>query len=403
MTNHFETYTDRRGTNSIKWTYYPEDVLPLWVADMDFPAPEAVRSALSRAVAHGILGYEFPSAALSEVIAARMERYYGWQVSPAAIVAIPGVIAGFVAAAHAACTTGEGVLIQPPVYPPFLSLHEKTGLVSQIAPLHLTSRGQIIEYDIDTDIFIRGLNSDHAHTAMFLLCNPHNPTGQMYSRPVLEAMALTCMRNKTVICSDEIHAEILLNEKRHIPIASLAPEIADQTITLIAPSKTFNIPGLFSAFAIITQPALREKFKKAVDRLAMHVNSLGLIAAEAAYSGACDEWLKELLVFLKSNRDFLVDFVRREWPGLKVTNPDATYLGWMDCCGLNLTHSPHHFFLTEAKVALNDGKEFGPGGESFVRLNFGCPRQTLIEALERMKSAMLRADKTCHPIHFVDN
>jgi cystathionine beta-lyase len=230
---------------------------------------------------------------------------------------------------------------------------------------------------------------------MFLFCNPHNPTGQVYARDDLLRMANICLKNEGVICSDEIHSELLLGGAEHFPVAALGPEIAARVITLIAPSKTFNVPGLFCGFAIIPDKDLRERYKKTVGRMGMHVNSLGLAAAQVAFSGECDDWLAALCVYLTGNRDFLVEFVQREFDGIRTTVPDATYLAWLDCNELvksgRITGTPYKFFLRQAKVALNEGKEFGPGGEGFVRLNFGCPRAVLIEALEKMKAALKTA------------
>jgi cystathionine beta-lyase len=388
----FDRIIERRGTNSIKWRQYPEDVMPLWVADMDFAAPEPIVAALRAKVEHGIFGYEMPSRELAETVAVRMQKLYGWQVSPEAVVATPGVIAGFTAAAQAVCTAGQGILVQPPVYPPFLNVHESGGLVRQDAPLTMTAEGRTLRYAVDFDVFAKAVNSGGAQTGLFLLCNPHNPTGQVYSRDDLARMADICLKNGVVICSDEIHSELLLGGTKHFPVAALDPEIAARTITLIAPSKTFNIPGLFCGFAIIPDKDLRERYKKTVERMAMHVSSLGLAAAQVAYSGECDDWLAALRVYLTGNRDFLVEFIQGEFDGLRTTVPDATYLAWLDCNDLvksgRLTGTPYKFFLKQAKVALNEGKEFGLGGEGCVRLNFACPRAVLIEALEKMKAAL---------------
>jgi cystathionine beta-lyase len=205
-------------------------------------------------------------------------------------------------------------------------------------------------------------------------------------------MADICLKNGVVICSDEIHSELLLGGTKHFPVAALDPEIAARTITLIAPSKTFNVPGLFCGFAIISDRDLRERYKKTTERIAMHVSSLGLAAAQVAFSGECDDWLAALRVYLTGNRDFLVEFIQGEFDGLRTTVPDATYLAWLDCNDLvksgRLTGTPYKFFLKQAKVALNEGKEFGLGGEGCVRLNFACPRAVLIEALEKMKAAL---------------
>jgi cysteine-S-conjugate beta-lyase len=393
MEYNFDLIINRGGSNSAKWRQYPEDVLPLWVADMDFTAPEPIQAALHRFVEHGVFGYEFPSKELRETVAARMETLYGWQVSPDAVVATPGVVAGFTLAANGLCEAGQGLLVQPPVYPPFLKVNGSAGLVRQEAGLVPETNGSTLRYSVDFDIFQKAIHSNGARTGMFLFCNPHNPTGQIYSKDDLVRMAEICLKNNIVICSDEIHSEILLGGTKHIPIAALDPEISDHTVTLIAPSKTFNIPGLFCGFAIIPNKDLLERYKKTVECMAMHVSSPGLAAAQVAFSGTCDAWLAELRSYLTRNRDFLVDFVRNELTGIKTTVPDATYLAWLDCAepvksGI-ISGTPHEYFLKSAKVALNEGRDFGSGGEGFVRLNFGCPNAILVEALTRMKSALI--------------
>ena len=206
-------------------------------------------------------------------------------------------------------------------------------------------------------------------------------------------MADICERNEIVICSDEIHSELLLGGARHVPLASLSPEIARRTITLVSASKTFNVVGLLCGFAIIPDPELRTRYRKVIDDLGLHANSLGLIAAETALSGSCDSWLNDLRAYLTGNRDYIVDFVAKELPGIRVTVPEATYLAWLDCEELvrsgKTSPDPQRFFLRQAKVALNRGADFGVGGENFVRLNFGCPRSTLAEALQRMKTGLV--------------
>ena len=393
MEYNFDLIIDRRGTNSAKWRQYPEDVLPLWVADMDFAAPEPIRAALHSFVEQGVLGYEFPTKELRETVAARMERLYGWQVSPDAVVATPGVVAGFTLAANGLCEAGQGLLIQPPVYPPFLKVNGSAGLVRQEAALVPETSNSTLRYGVDFDIFQEAISSAGARTGMFLLCNPHNPTGQIYSKDDLVRMAEICLKNNIVICSDEIHSEILLGGTSHLPISALDPEISEHTVTLIAPSKTFNIPGLFCGFAIIPNKDLLDRYKKTVECMAMHVSSPGLAAAQVAFSGACDGWLEALQIYLTRNRDFLVEFVQNELMGIKTTVPDATYLAWLDCTepvkSGTISGTPHEHFLKRAKVALNEGREFGTGGEGFVRLNFGCPHDILVEALTRMKSALI--------------
>lgn len=388
----FDRLIDRRSSNSLKWKFYGDDVLPLWVADMDFAAPEPVLAALRGALEHGVFGYDIPSPALREAVLARMDGLYGWKIPPEAVLVTPGVIAGFTAAAQACCRPGEGILIQPPVYPPFLKVHQHTGLRRQDAELRRIEAGKRLRYEIDWDALEAAFDSGGAHTGMFLFCSPHNPTGMVFEREELLRIAELCARHDAFICSDEIHSELLLGGARHTPLASLDPEIARRTITLIAPSKTFNIPGLYCGFAIIQDEAIRLRFRQAQERMAHHVTGAGMTAAQTAFSGQCDGWLDELRAYLTANRDFLVSVIEREFDGIRITVPEATYLAWLDCRELvqlgKIEGSPHKFFLSKAKVALNEGAEFGPGGDGFVRLNFGCPRHTLEEALGKMKAAL---------------
>lgn len=393
MSDSFDTFIDRRSTNSIKWTRYPEDVLPLWVADMDFKTPQPVLDALQRAIEQGVLGYEIPSRNLYETVAARMDRLYGWKIEPDMVVATPGIVSAFNAAARAVCAPGEGVLMQPPVYFPFLRVHENIGLVRQYAPLVKRIAGNILEYAIDFDSFDTILGSIDARPRLFLLCNPHNPTGHDFSREELSRLAEMCLRHNVIICSDEIHSELLLGGTQHTPVATLSPEVEANTITLIAPSKTFNTAGLFCGFAIIPNPELRQRYQKTVEHMTLHVNSLGQVAAQAAFSGACDGWLEDALAYLTANRDFMLEFMEENLPEIRLTAPDATFMTLMDCNLLlesgRITGAPFEYFLEKARVALVDGADFGPGGEGTVRLNFGCPRSLLEQALSRIKSSLV--------------
>jgi cystathionine beta-lyase len=239
-------------------------------------------------------------------------------------------------------------------------------------------------YAIDHDAFERAITD---RTRIFILCNPHNPVGRVFQRQELERMAEICLRHNLVICSDEIHCDLIFDGNRHLPIATLSPEIARQAITLMAPSKTFNIAGLQCSIAVIENPELREKYKAARAGLAPEINIMGMVAALAAY-GEGGPWLDEALRYLQANRDFLLRYVNEQLPGVRMAKPEGTYLAWLDCRQANIPGNPHEFFLQEAKVALNDGAAFGRGGEGFVRLNFGCPRSTLAEALEKMKNAL---------------
>ena len=392
MKYNFDTIVDRCSTNSIKWTKYPEDVIPLWVADMDFMTPAPILDALHSALECGVLGYETPSDPLFKSVAARMDKLYDWKVEPEMIIATPGIVSGFNAAGRAVCAPGEGILMQPPVYFPFLAVHENQGLARQYAPLVKVADGNLIRYEIDFEAFEAAMGSEDAGTRLFLFCNPHNPTGNSYTREQLSRLAEICLRHNVIVCSDEIHSEILLGGTQHTPIATLSPEIEAQSITLVAPSKTFNTAGLFCGFAIIPNPDLRRRYQKAVEQMTLHVNSLGQVAAREAFSGSCDEWLEEVIAYLTANRDHVVDYIRENIPGIRLTMPPATYMTWLDCNPLlesgRIKGSPFEFFLNEAKVALSDGAQFGPGGEGFVRLNFACPRSVLEEALMKMKLSL---------------
>jgi cysteine-S-conjugate beta-lyase len=386
MAYNFDRIPNRRLPGVVnKWTYYPQqDLLPMWVADMDFPAPKPILDAIHEAVRHGVLGYELASRTLLETVAARMDRLYGWKVQPEWVIPVTGIVSGFNIAARAFGSSKKGYLIQPPVYNEFHELKNSLGLRQLEAPLIKRVRGNLLHYEIDWDLF-----GKHAKKAgMFLLCNPHNPLGIIFSRSDLRRMAEICLENNVLIVADEIHSELLLDEKKFTPIARLSKEIAQNTITLIAPSKTFNIPGLFCGFAIIPDQALRDQYARVVLHLKLHVASLGLRAAQAAYSGECDDWLKELRSYLVANRDFLIDYVTKNMAGVRITIPKATYLAWMDFTQLDLGESPFQFFFEKAKVALVDGTLYGENGQGHVRLNFGTSRRILQEGLERMDRAL---------------
>lgn len=381
----------RSIANLIKWQWYPEDVLPMWVADMDFPAPQPIRAAIQRVLDHGVLGYASASFSLFEQIAVRMRRLYDWKVAPESIVPISSVNVGYQVAASLVCQPGEGVLIQPPIFYRFVDFPATYHLTRQDAPLRLVQHGRTIAYEFDRESFTRALNAG-AKTAMFLLCHPHNPTGRIFSEEELEWMANVCVENDTLICSDDIHHELLLGEARYTPLAARVPHFAERTITLIGAGKSCNVSGLNCAFAIIPQPALRQRFARELERLGLEVNSLGLAAAQAAYSDECDNWLAALRAYLTANRNFLVNFIANELPHLRTTVPEATYLAWLDCSACvqagDITGSPYDFFLQRAKVALTNGATYGPRGENFVRLNFACARSTLEEGLQRMRTAL---------------
>ena len=382
----FDRRIDRRTSDSVKWRTYEPDVLPMWIADMDFPAPAAVLQSMQDRVAHGVFGYGKRPTALIEVIQERLNRLYHWAVPAEAIVFTPGVVPGFNLANRSLSKAHSEVLIQTPVYPPFLKAAGHSGMNTRIVELSRQREGS---YRVDLDAFKRAVGPQ---TCSFLFCNPHNPVGRAFQRDELEALADVCLRNRVPIISDEIHCDLVFGGHQHIPLASLSPEIARQTLTLMSPSKTFNLAGLEFAFAIIPDMELRRRFEAARSGMVPVSNVMAYVAAQAAYQEG-QAWLESLIHYLEANRDFVWNFVLERMPSLAMTKPEATFLAWLDCRDANLPCNPAQFFLKYGRVALNDGKRFGPGGEGFVRLNFGCPRSLLAEGLERLAVALANKDQ----------
>ena len=369
----FDRVIDRRDGDSLKWNKYAgRDVLPLWVADMDFAAPPAVLAALQRRVAHGCLGYGEPWPGLVEAAVTFMQRRYGWRVAPEWLVWLPGLVTGI----NVACRSVDGgVMTAVPVYPPFMSAPQFAGKELVKVPLCLTEG----RWGWD---FARLAAEITPHTRLLLLCHPHNPVGRAWNREELASLAEFCRHHDLVVCSDEIHCDLLLDAGQpHVPLAMLDDDMACRSITLMAPSKTYNIPGLGCSLAIIPDAALRRRFTGVMRGIVPHPNVLGLVAAEAAWRDG-DAWRETLIGVLRRNRDRVQQTVARI-PGLSMTPVEATYLAWIDARGLGVA-DPANFF-EQAGVGLSDGGEFGSPG--WVRLNFGCPRPTLEAALERIVSA----------------
>ncbi|MBN1859395.1 PatB family C-S lyase [Candidatus Bipolaricaulota bacterium] len=377
----FDCVIDRRGHDSTKWQAYGEDILPMWVADMDFASPPAVIEALESRVRHGVFGYPTECAGLRAAVVEWLWRRHSWRISEQDIVFLPNVVVGFNLAARAVCRPGDGIIYQPPVYFPILRVPEHSDTVAQPSPL-VDDGNRLYRPDLKGFRMVAG-----PKTGLFLLCNPHNPVGRVFTPEELAGLAEICLENDIAICSDEIHGDLVYNDHRHVPIASLSPEIEARTITLIAPSKTFNVAGMGLAMAIIPNRTLRERFEASRKGLVPSPPALGYTAALAAYVHG-ETWHRELVAYLERNRDFLSEYIESELPGVSVRPAEATFLAWLDCRALGLTRSPHLFFLEQARVAMNDGASFGPGGEGFVRLNFGCPRSQLEEALDRMRRAL---------------
>jgi len=373
----FDTPVERRGTASMKWDKYKDqDIIPMWVADMDFPSPPAVIKAIRQRAEYGVFGYTLTPEELNDQVISMLEQTYGWAVKPEWLIWLPGLVTGLNVVCRALGDDGDDVMTAVPIYPPFLSApgFSRRGLI-KVPMMETENRWQ---FDFDR---LEQMITDK--TRLFILCNPHNPVGRVYTRDELAQLAAICDRHDIVICSDEIHCDLILDkEKVHIPIATLDPEVAARTITMMAPSKTFNLPGLGCAFAVISDQKLRRRFKGAMHGIVPRPNVLGYAAAMAAFS-ECADWHSAILNYLRGNLETVTRAIEQMAP-FSIAPVEATYLAWIDMRSSGLEH-PVQFF-ENAGVGLQDGIEFdGPG---FARLNFGCPRSLLDKALARMQTAM---------------
>ena len=376
----FDTVIERRGTGSTKWNRYrDQDVLPFWVADMDFRAPTFITDALHGRLDHGIIGYTETPLELIDAVIDWLGVEFDWTVSPEWVVWLPGVVPGLNLACRAVGAPGDSVMMSTPVYYPFLAAPAQGGRVPIEVPLALRQG----RWAMDNDTMTQALGN---RTRLFMFCNPQNPTGRIYERDELVAIAQFCERHDLLICSDEIHCALRLDAHRpHIPIASLSQDTAARTITLMAPTKTYNVPGLGCAFAVIPDGPLRRRFMDARAGLVPSVGPFAFAAATAAYQDTSD-WVPRLLDYLRRNRDALEACVA-SLPGVSMTHVEGTYLGWIDVRPLQLPHPQQHF--ESFGLGLSDGAQFhGPG---FVRFNFGCPRATLGAGLERFDRAVRAA------------
>jgi cystathionine beta-lyase len=377
----FDQLQNRCGTDSMKWCHYPEEAIPLWVADLDFRSPEPVIRALRQRVEHGVFGYGVEPPELRELFVDHLQTAYGWTVSPDSLLFLGGVVAGFNLVCQAQATKGDAVLVQTPAYPPILEAPDNAMCTREEAEL---GRIDGAGYRVDIEAFEDAIGP---RTRVFILCNPHNPTGRVFSVDELVQMAEVCLRHGVVICSDEIHCDFVYPGHRHVPIAALSPEVEQATVTLMAPSKTYNIAGLHVAVAVVPNPRIRARMETAMRGICGHPDILSFVAAVAAYRDG-QEWLEQLLQYLGRNRDLVDDFVRQRLEGVTMVLPEGTYLAWLDVREAGIEGNPQRFFLELAKVALNDGPDYGQGGKGYLRLNFGCPRATLELALERMARAL---------------
>jgi cystathionine beta-lyase len=397
----FDREIDRRGTRSVKWEYVPNEehtrmeptaqffgedrILPMWVADMDFPAPPAVIEAMKERAEHGVFGYTAPSASYFQAVEDWMRRRHGWEIDRRWIVTTPGVIPALKAVVRTFSAQGEKVLIQPPVYHPFYHVIEGNQRMLVANPLVYENTAYKMDYaDLEEKL------ADPL-VKLVVLCSPHNPIGRVWNEEELTRLGEMCLAHGVLVVSDEIHCDLLFKGVRFTPFAALGEAFAQNAVVCTAGSKTFNLAGLHHSNIIIPNPGLREQFKNTLESSSAFGNDIfGLVALEAAYSEG-EEWLDQLLDYLDGNRQYLEDYLARHIPPIKVVKPQGTYLVWLDCRGLGLDREGlQKFMREEARLYLDEGYIFGPQGEGFERMNIACPRSILADALERIRGAVER-------------
>lgn len=373
----FDQRIDRRHSDSLKWQKYGnQDILPLWVADTDFRSPDVIIEALQQRVAHGVFGYGSTPTALIETVTERMLTRYQWQIKPEWLVLLPGVVSGLNLAVRAFTEPHQGTVAPTPIYPPFRSAAKLAERTQLNAPLKLHAGRWLVDFD-ELSPMMTG------NEKLLMLCNPQNPGGTVYRRDELEAQLRFAQRHDLVVCSDEIHCDLLLEEGvKHIPFGSLGEDAQQRSVTLISPSKTFNIAGLGASLAIIPDKDLRARFNKARLGIVPQPDILSLVAATAAWREG-QPWLDEQLAYLRSSRTLLNERINAI-EGLSLAAPEATYLAWIDASGLDVA-SPALFFERHG-LGFSAGRDFGD--DNFVRLNFGCPRDLIVEAVRRIEKAV---------------
>ncbi|NOX32202.1 MAG: putative C-S lyase [Deltaproteobacteria bacterium] len=377
MKYNFDEIIDRSNTYSLKWEKYKSTgIIPMWVADMDFKTPPAIQETLKKTIEHGILGYTIIPDELNNAVIARLKVLYDWKVEKGWVIWLPGVVCGLNVACAAFGAPQDKIVTTTPIYPPFLSAPGNCGKILATVPMIDVNQRATLDFNALE-------NELKENTGLFMFCNPYNPCGTVFAKEEINKLVELCAAYDVIICSDEIHSDFILDEGRHhIPAASLSKTAAGQTITLMAPSKTYNIPGLGCSFAIIPDKGLRNKFKSSLKGLIPDVNLLGLFAAKAAYT-ECDKWLSALIAYLRKNRD-IVQYRVNKMKGCKLNLIESTYLAWVDVRGTGLK-DPVSFF-EKAGIGVSDGSFFGQKG--FIRLNFGCPVSLLKEGLKRMGAAL---------------
>lgn len=384
----FDTVIERRGTNCLKYDFArergkAEDVLPLWVADMDFQTAPEILERLERAVRHGIFGYSESKDEYFQAVYEWYKKYFGWEVKQSWLTKTPGVVFAIAAAVRAFTEEGDSVLLQQPVYYPFSEVITDNNRKLVNNPLKL-ARGH---YEIDFEDFEKKIADNHVR--LFLLCSPHNPVGRVWKEWELRKIGDICLKHGVLVVSDEIHSDFVWQDHRHLVFASLAPEYADITVTCTAPSKTFNIAGLQVSNIFISNPKLRKEFRRAIAAAGYsQVNTMGIVACQAAYESG-REWLEEVKRYIWDNFLFLKEFLETRIPKIHPVVPEGTYLIWLDFRELGLSEEEwEDLIVNKAHLWLDSGAMFGQAGEGFERINIACPRKILQRALEQLEAAV---------------
>lgn len=385
MKYNFDEQVNREGTNCIKYdlrkdVFGREDVLPLWVADMDFKTPDFIMNALRERLDHEVLGYTFRPDSYYESIINWMQQRHGWIIQKNRISFSPGVVAGLTLAIESFSAPGDEVVLQPPVYTPFFDSIKATKRTMVENPLKLVGG----RYTFDLDDLKRKITGK---TKLLLLCNPQNPGGMVWTREELTALASICLEHKILIISDEIHSDLIFKGYKHIPLATLSDEIARNCVVCMAPSKTFNVAGLSTSFVVIPDKRLFTKYERTLHIPHLHMGNLfGTVALEAAYRYGAD-WLGQLMDYLQNNYLFLETYLKENLPEVVPVKPEATYLVWLDFSAFGLSDDMIYSKIVEAGVGLNRGIQFGVQGSGYMRMNTGCTCAMLKEALERITEA----------------
>lgn len=385
----FDQVINRKKTDSVKWDYTKrifgvEDVLPMWVADMDFQAPEEVIDALHTRVDHGIFGYTMPGSKMEDAVTNWLKSRHSWEIDPKTITYSPGIVTAISMAIHAFTTSEDKIVVQPPVYYPFFEIaqkHKREVLYNQLL------LNENFRYEIDFIDLEEKLSDER--TKLFILCNPHNPSGRVWSKEELTKIGNLCIKHNVLIISDDIHSDLLLFGNQYTPIASIQKDIANQTITCIAPSKTFNLAGLQASILLIPNDSLKRRYNE-VQQLfgVMGINTLGADAMQAAYEQGSN-WLDELIQYLQENVLLIEEYLMNHLPQVKIMRPESTYLVWIDVRSLNKSDKElQELLLNKGKLALHIGSKFGENGEGFLRMNIACPKETLLDGLNRLKIAL---------------